>query len=84
MIVPSSARSTARSTDHSPTGHTTTTTHARTQQREQTVEAAAQGRKMGEESRCLRMEAIEDSGTTNMMVLNATAVDLWGWWMDER
>lgn len=40
------------------------------------MEAAAQGRKMGEESRCLRMAAIEESGTMNMMVLNATAVDL--------
>ena len=41
------------------------------------MEAVAQGRKMGEESRCLRMAAIEESGTMNMMVLNATAVDLW-------
>jgi hypothetical protein len=48
----------------------------RTQQREQTVEAAAQGRKMEEESRCLRMVAMEERGTTNMMVLSATAVDL--------
>lgn len=40
------------------------------------MEAAAQGRKIWEESRRLRMDHMEESGTTNMVVFNVTAVDL--------